>query len=341
MIVPINAKFLTSAASIADAPSFATSEVAFLGRSNVGKSSLINALLARKGLAKSSSTPGKTQLINFFDVAFQSDAPLGLRDEILNVNSGGASNDRSFEQTCGTCENELCGDGGSKALHDDRDDDGKAFHDDHSGSNEKAPCDDRSDSATLHGDRDNSASSHLNLAAQNSLNSSRNSLNSNTQNLLNSNVQNSLNSAAASVSSKSSGLFTRAEKDAKFKEKFSLIFVDLPGFGYAKVSKKLHHIWQKNLDEFIKNRLEIKLFVHLIDARQFDLAIDKNLQNYFASFLRGDQKVVRLYTKADKLNQSERTKLLRHDPQAVLVSTLKGSGLAKVREIIVRGALGL
>lgn len=348
MIVPINAKFLTSAASIADAPSFAMSEVAFLGRSNVGKSSLINALLARKGLAKSSSTPGKTQLINFFDVAFQSDAPLGLRDEILNVNSGGASNDRSYEQTCNTCENELCGDDGSEMLHDDRDGGSEAFHDDHSGSNEKAPCGDR-DSATLHDDRDNSASPHLNLAAQNSLNSSRNSLNFNTQNflnlsaenLLNSNVQNSLNSAATDTSSKSLGLFTHAEKDVKFKEKFSLIFVDLPGFGYAKVSKKLHHIWQKNLDEFIKERLNIKLFVHLIDARQFDLAIDKNLQNYLASFLRGDQKVVRLYTKADKLNQSERAKLLRHDPQAVLVSTLKGSGLTKAREIIVRGALGL
>ena len=316
MIVPINAKFLTSAASIADAPSFAMSEVAFLGRSNVGKSSLINALLARKGLAKSSSTPGKTQLINFFDVAFQSDAPLGLRDEILNINSSGASNDRSFEQACDTCEDELCGDGGSEELHDDRDD-SKAFHDDHSGSNEKAPRGDR-DSATLHDDRDNSASAHLNLVAQNSL-----------------------NLAATDTSSKSSSSFAHAEKDAKFKEKFSLIFVDLPGFGYAKVSKKLHHIWQKNLDEFIKNRLEIKLFVHLIDARQFDLAIDKNLQNYLASFLRGDQKVVRLYTKCDKLNQSERAKLLRHDPQAILVSTLKGSGLTKAREIIVRGALGL
>ena len=117
--------------------------------------------------------------------------------------------------------------------------------------------------------------------------------------------------------------------------------MDLPGFGYAKVSKKLHYIWQKNLDEFIKERLNIKLFVHLIDARQFDLTIDKNLQNYLASFLHGDQKVVRLYTKADKLNQSERAKLLRHDPQAVLVSTLKGGGLQKAREIIVRGAFGL
>lgn len=41
-------------------------EVAFLGRSNVGKSSLINSLLSRKGLARTSNTPGRTQSINFF-----------------------------------------------------------------------------------------------------------------------------------------------------------------------------------------------------------------------------------------------------------------------------------
>ncbi|NWF73579.1 MAG: ribosome biogenesis GTP-binding protein YsxC, partial [Nitrospirae bacterium] len=41
-------------------------EVAFIGRSNVGKSSLINSLLQRKGLAKVSRTPGKTRLVNFF-----------------------------------------------------------------------------------------------------------------------------------------------------------------------------------------------------------------------------------------------------------------------------------
>lgn len=43
-------------------------EVAFVGRSNVGKSSLLNQLLNRKGLAKTSSTPGKTQTINFFEI---------------------------------------------------------------------------------------------------------------------------------------------------------------------------------------------------------------------------------------------------------------------------------
>src|SRR6059058_4949536 len=41
-------------------------EIAFLGRSNVGKSSLINSLLLRKGLARTSNTPGRTQSINFF-----------------------------------------------------------------------------------------------------------------------------------------------------------------------------------------------------------------------------------------------------------------------------------
>ena len=44
-------------------------EVAFAGRSNVGKSSLINALVNRKGLAKTSATPGRTQALNFFSVA--------------------------------------------------------------------------------------------------------------------------------------------------------------------------------------------------------------------------------------------------------------------------------
>ncbi len=71
MIRPVEAKFIISAPSIKEAPPPSLSEVAFIGRSNVGKSSLINALVERKGLAKSSSTPGKTKLLNFFDVVFK------------------------------------------------------------------------------------------------------------------------------------------------------------------------------------------------------------------------------------------------------------------------------
>ncbi len=299
MIYPSSAQFITSAANIAGAPEFAMSEVAFLGRSNVGKSSLINALTGRKNLAKSSSTPGKTQLINFFEVKFK---------QKLAADSDGSQNetplDLASKEALSSAAN--CAQDHADAAASERN-----LKQDFVLNLKSASADFRSDRETdlAAGFAPNSAQSpELNFTGRFALNLAG-------------------NPAFSDL--------------ASLGENISLIFVDLPGFGYAKVSKKLHYIWQKNLDEFIKERLNIKLFVHLIDARQFDLTIDKNLQNYLSSFLRGDQKVVRLYTKADKLNQSERAKLLRHDPQAILVSTLKGSGLAKAREIIVRGAFGL
>ncbi|QKF60932.1 ribosome biogenesis GTP-binding protein YihA/YsxC [Campylobacter curvus] len=204
MIRVLNAKFISSSPSIKDAAEFALSEVVFLGRSNVGKSSLINALVNQKALAKSSSTPGKTQLINFFEVEFDE------RD------------DQSGEKT----------------------------------------------------------------------------------------------------------------------DKFKIMFVDLPGFGYAKVAKSKHEEWRRNLDEFLKFRSSIKLFVHLIDARHFDLDIDVNVNNYINEFLRPDQKILNFYTKADKLNQSSKSAVLKFDPNGILVSTLNKVGIDKARELIVTRALG-
>ena len=202
MIRALSAKFITSSPSIKEAPSFVTSEVVFLGRSNVGKSSLINALVNQKNLAKSSSTPAKTQLINFFEAEF--------------------------------CE----------------------------------------------------------------------------------------------------------EKEDSEKEKFKLILVDLPGFGYAKVAKSKHDEWRKNLDEFLKFRSDIRLFIHLIDARHFDLDIDVNVDSYLKSFLRADQKILKLYTKSDKLNQSQKSAIMKFDPSGILVSTLSKSGIDKAREAIINHALG-
>ena len=202
MIRALGAKFITSSPSIKEAPSFVTSEVVFLGRSNVGKSSLINALVNQKNLAKSSSTPGKTQLINFFEAEF--------------------------------CE----------------------------------------------------------------------------------------------------------EKEESEKEKFKLILVDLPGFGYAKVAKSKHDEWRKNLDEFLKFRSDIRLFIHLIDARHFDLDIDVNVDSYLKSFLRADQKILNLYTKSDKLNQSQKSAIMKFDSSGILVSTLNKSGIDKAREAIINHALG-
>jgi GTP-binding protein len=64
----LTAEFVTSAVAPEGYPKGELPEVAFMGRSNVGKSSLINSLLGNRKLARTSNTPGRTQLINFFSI---------------------------------------------------------------------------------------------------------------------------------------------------------------------------------------------------------------------------------------------------------------------------------
>jgi GTP-binding protein len=64
----LNSEFVTSSASPAQFPADGLPEIAFLVRSNVGKSSLINTLVGRPGMAFTSSTPGRTQTINFYRI---------------------------------------------------------------------------------------------------------------------------------------------------------------------------------------------------------------------------------------------------------------------------------
>ncbi len=194
MIEIINSSFVTSAPNVAAAPENEyLNEVVFMARSNVGKSSLLNALSGRKSLAKVSSTPGKTRLINFFDVTMI--------------------------------------------------------------------------------DRDND-------------------------------------------------------------QRLEAIFVDLPGFGYAKVSKSIKSDWEKNLTDFIAQRKQIKIFMHLIDCRHPNLAIDYSVSDYLDQVCREDQVIIRVFTKIDKLNQKEQGKLLRDHPGAILISSAKKKGTNKLVALI-------
>lgn len=239
-----SAKFIISATNFSQSPHFALSEVAFLGRSNVGKSSLINALTRQKNLAKSSATPGKTRLINFFEVSFK----LNLKEQNLSQNA-------EFQ-------------------------------------------------------------------AQNS----NSTLNSN-ENLKSNFCENSKENLNSSTNSNPS-------------DKFTLIFVDLPGFGYAKVSHAQRAEWDKNLDEFLKKRQAIRLFVHLRDARHENLALDESINEYLQSLKSPSQSILQVFTKADKLNQSQKTRLCKTYPNALLVSSAKNTGLAQLENALITHTLG-
>jgi GTP-binding protein len=188
-----NAKFLLSAPTLALTPKEESLEVVFVGRSNVGKSSLLNSLTIRNGLAKSSSTPGKTRLINFFEI------------DLLKAG-----------------------------------------------------------------------------------------------------------------------------------QTFTMRFVDLPGFGYAKVSKSEKLDWEKNLTDFLLNRKSITLFIQLIDARHENLKNDQEVTAFLESVLQPNQQIIRVFTKTDKLKQNELAKKRRDNPNAFFISNLKKRGIDKLREEIAK-----
>ena len=116
--------------------------------------------------------------------------------------------------------------------------------------------------------------------------------------------------------------------------------MDLPGFGYAKVSHAQRAEWDKNLDEFLKKRQAIRLFVHLRDARHENLALDESINEYLQSLKSPSQSILQVFTKADKLNQSQKTRLCKTYPNALLVSSVKNTGLAQLESALITHTLG-
>lgn len=244
-------KFLTSASSTKNAPPPLYSEVAFLGRSNVGKSTLINEIL-ESNLAKSSSTPGKTKLINFFTT--------------------------QWVRECDRVQ--------AKSSTEQKVDFIKS-----------------------------SAKSSADFSCESSVN----------------------------FSEKSS-----IESSVDFPKVLEFCLIDLPGIGYAKVSKTELKQWQQKLWRFINERKSIKLFLHLIDSRHTDLAIDFALKNSILSLLNADQQYLQVFTKADKLSKNDLAKLHQKNSQnnAIIMAyndkiPKKYGGKEALREAIFDGVLGI
>lgn len=277
-----SAKFIISATNFSQSPHFALSEVAFLGRSNVGKSSLINALTRQKNLAKSSATPGKTRLINFFEVSFK----LNLKEQNLSANLN--LNSKQDLNSQGNKSQNLSVNSSQNAE----------FQSENSKEN---------------------LNSHENSSTN--LNACENS------NFILTSCKNSNTKACKNLNSNPS-------------DKFTLIFVDLPGFGYAKVSHAQRAEWDKNLDEFLKKRQAIRLFVHLRDARHENLALDESINEYLQSLKSPSQSILQVFTKADKLNQSQKARLNKTYPNALLVSSAKNTGLAQLENALITHTLG-
>lgn len=296
-----SAKFIISATNFSQSPHFALSEVAFLGRSNVGKSSLINALTRQKNLAKSSATPGKTRLINFFEVSFK----LNLKEQNLSENALenlGANLNSNSKQDLNSQGNE------SQNLSVN--------------SSQNAEFQSENSKENLN--------SHKNLSTN--LNASENS------NFILTSCKNSNAQACKNLNSSQNAKFQ--SENSSQSDKFTLIFVDLPGFGYAKVSHAQRAEWDKNLDEFLKKRQAIRLFVHLRDARHENLALDESINEYLQSLKSPSQSILQVFTKADKLNQSQKTRLCKTYPNALLVSSAKNTGLAQLENALITHTLG-
>jgi len=87
----------------------------------------------------------------------------------------------------------------------------------------------------------------------------------------------------------------------------TFIFADLPGYGYAKVSKEIQNEWQKNLENYLLNRRDLKCLIHLVDAR---LPLQKNDLQMSEWIKANNKNCIVVATKTDKIPSSKTEKTL-------------------------------
>ncbi|MGE5497505.1 MAG: ribosome biogenesis GTP-binding protein YihA/YsxC, partial [Syntrophothermus sp.] len=119
----------------------------------------------------------------------------------------------------------------------------------------------------------------------------------------------------------------------------SFYFVDLPGFGYAKVSKSERDYWSKMIEQYFTSRNNVCLAVHLVDSRHQPTDLDILLNEYLKM---SSLPYIVLLNKSDKLNQSEmaasRRKAIEMLPDLewgknlLFYSSVKKTGVKEIRE---------
>ncbi|OQX92066.1 MAG: hypothetical protein B6D58_04885 [candidate division Zixibacteria bacterium 4484_95] len=117
-------------------------------------------------------------------------------------------------------------------------------------------------------------------------------------------------------------------------------FVDLPGFGYAKISKKDREQWGKLIESYFKTSKKLKGVIHIIDSRRGLMDSDRSLKEYIDYF---DIEVLWVLSKVDKLKNQARADIYRNtlhelncSPQRLMFfSAVDGLGVTEIKKLIM------
>ena len=114
-------------------------------------------------------------------------------------------------------------------------------------------------------------------------------------------------------------------------------FVDLPGYGYAKVAREQAQEWKKLIEKYLLNRAALRLSLLILDARRGWMPMDLELKQWLETH---DRRYLVIATKMDKLNQSEQQRTLdairKDSPEPLVCSATTGRGVREIWQAIAK-----